>query len=185
MTPVSRERLSRGLILALPRLAEFTSPWRSTSYAKDHPDLPLERRFPPHITLLTPWAEPDDADALARLHAVAARSRPLHLSFSTAEQFTGTGVVWLRPDPDLSLTALHHDVLAAFPEYPPYEGQHPEPTLHLTVSADAGPEVLEQVRRALASAGPLEHHVDRISVVARDGDSNWREAASVPLGARP
>ena len=182
MTQGDRESYSRGLILALPGLAEFTTRWRSTSYAPDHPTLPLERRFPPHVTLLTPWAEPDDVDALGRLRAVAERSRPLRLRFATADQFAGTGVVWLRPDPDPSLTALLDDVLAAFPEYPPYDGQHPEPTLHLTVSADAGPGVLGEVQRALAATGPLEHDVDRISVYARDGDSTWREAAWVPLG---
>jgi 2'-5' RNA ligase len=182
VTQGERASYSRGLILALPGLAEFTTRWRSTSYAPDHPTLPLERRFPPHVTLLTPWAEPDDADALERLRAVAGRSRPLRLRFGSADQFAGTGVVWLRPDPDPSLTALLDDVLAAFPEYPPYDGQHPEPTLHLTVSADAGPGVLEQVRRALAAAGPLEHDVDRVSVVARDDDSIWREATCVPLG---
>ena len=69
-----------------------------------------------------------------------------------------------------------------FPEYRPYDGLHPEPTLHLTVSADGGPELLEQVRDALRSGGPVEHEVDRISVFARDDDSVWREAAWVPLG---
>jgi 2'-5' RNA ligase len=182
VTQGSRERFACGLILALPGLAEFTTRWRSTSHAPDHPTLPLERRFPPHVTLLTPWAEPDDVDALARLRTVAERSGPLRLRFTTADQFAGTGVVWLRPDPDPSLTALLDDVLAAFPEYPPYDGQHPEPTLHLTVSADAGPGVLGEVRRALAAAGPLEHDVDRISVYARDQDSIWRETAWVPLG---
>jgi 2'-5' RNA ligase len=177
-----RDSSSRGLILALSGLAGFTTRWRSTSYAPDHPTLPLERRFPPHVTLLTPWAEPDDVDALKRLRAAAERSRPLRLRFSTADQFTGTGVVWLRPDPDPSLTALLDDVLATFPEYPPYDGRHPEPTLHLTVSADAGPEVLGEVQRALEAAGPLEHDVDRISVYARDEDTIWREAAWVPLG---
>jgi hypothetical protein len=78
--------------------------------------------------------------------------------------------------------ALLDDVLATFPEHPPYDGEHPQPTLHLTVSADAGPGVLDEVRRALAATGPVEHDVDRISVFTRDEDSIWRESGWVPLG---
>ncbi len=182
MTDDERGRFARGLILSLPGLAEFTARWRSTSYAPDHPTLPIERRFPPHVTLLTPWAAPDDGAALERLRAVAGRSAPLRLRFSTADSFPESRVVWLRPDPEPSLTALLTDVLTSFPEYPPYEGRHPEPTLHLTVSADGGPELLHEVRRALAEDGPVEHDVDRISVFARDDDDVWREAAWVPLG---
>lgn len=183
MTAEARERYASGLILPLPGLAPFTTRWRATSYAPDHPALSLERRFPPHVTLLTPWALPGDVGALLRLRAVAERFAPLRLRFRAAEQFDGTGVVWLRPDPDPSLGALLAEVLTAFPEYPPYEGLHPEPTLHLTVSADAGPEVLGEVRHALASTGPLEHDVDQIGVFARSEDSIWREAACVPLAS--
>lgn len=182
MTEGARDHFTSGLLLSLPGLAEFTSRWRATSYAPDHPTLPLERRFPPHVTLLTPWAQPDDHRALERLRAVAERSHPLRLRFSEADEFAGSGVVWLRPDPEPLLTELLRDVLAAFPEYPPYDGEHPEPTLHLTVSADGGPELLGQVRAALAAGGPEQQEVDRISVFARDGDSIWREAAWVPLG---
>ncbi|GAB3597466.1 hypothetical protein GCM10027446_25570 [Angustibacter peucedani] len=179
---VERGRFSRGLILSLPGLAEFTSRWRSTSYAPDQPALSIERRFPPHVTLLAPWAEPDDAAALERLRQVAERSAPLRLRFSTADRFEGTGVVWLRPDPEPLLDALLADVLTTFPEYPPYDGLHPEPTLHLTVSADGGPDLLAEVRAELATSGPVEHDVDRISVFARDEDDVWREAAWAPLG---
>jgi 2'-5' RNA ligase len=182
VTQGDRDHFTSGLLLSLPGLAEFTARWRATSYAPDHPTLPLERRFPPHLTLLTPWAGPDDVQALERLRAVAERSRPFRLRFSTADEFEGSGVVWLRPDPEPLLTDLLRDVLAAFPEYPPYDGEHLEPTLHLTVSADGGPDLLAQVREALVACGPVEHEVDRISVFARDEDSVWREAAWVPLG---
>lgn len=177
-----RGRFDTGLILSMPGLADFTSRWRSTSYAPDHPTLPIERRFPPHVTVLTPWAAPDDRAALARLRAVAERSAPLRLRFSTADLFADSRVVWLRPDPEPSLTALLTDVLATFPQYPPYDGRYPEPVLHLTVSADGGLRLLGEVRAALAESGPVEHDVDRISVFARDDDDVWREAAWVPLG---
>jgi 2'-5' RNA ligase len=177
-------RYSTGLLLTFPELAEFTAPWRSTSYAPDHPGLPIERRFPPHLTLLTPWASPQDDEAMARLRSVAARHQPLHLEFAEAELFDGSAVVWLRPSHDPALDALLADVLSTFAEYPPYEGAHPQPTLHLTVSADGDRNVLDQVRRALASRGPLRAPATRISVFARGEDDVWSQAVAVPLGAQ-
>ncbi|WP_426562205.1 2'-5' RNA ligase family protein [Angustibacter sp. McL0619] len=177
-------RFTTGLLLALPELAEFTSPWRSTSYAPDHPGLPIERRFPPHITLLTPWASAQDDDAMSRLRSVAARHQPLDLMFADAEIFDGSQVVWLRPATDPALDALLADVLTTFAEFPPYEGAHPEPTLHLTVSADGDRVVLDQVRRALQDRGPLRAPATRLSVFARGEDDVWSQTAAVPLGAQ-
>jgi 2'-5' RNA ligase len=184
-TTDTRERnaYDTGLILALPQLAAFTSRWRATSYAPDHPDLPIERRFPPHVTLLTPWAPADDEGALERLHQVAARSQPLELEFASAEMFADSGVVWLRPQPQAGLTALLADVLATFPEYPPYDGAHDDVVAHLTVSAAGGPAVLADVRAALVAHGPVRADVDRICVFARDADSIWRQVRAARLGA--
>ncbi len=91
-------------------------------------------------------------------------------------------MVWLRPEPHPGLSSLLAAVLAAFPEFPPYDGLHPEPTPHLTVSADGDERVLAEVRATLADTGPVEADVDRISVFARDVDDVWREHAAVPLG---
>jgi 2'-5' RNA ligase len=179
----ARDRFATGLILPLPELAAFTSRWRSTSYAADQPSLSIERRFPPHVTLLAPWAMPDDVTAMARLGAVAARFAPLRLTFGSAEMFAGSGVVWLRPEPGAEVGALMAALLEAFPEYPPYDGVHDEPIAHLTVSADGDETVLEQVRAALTEHGPVSGRADRISLYARDDDDVWRESAWVPLGA--
>ncbi len=180
-----RPQYDTGLILALPELAAFTSQWRATSYAPDHPGLPIERRFPPHVTLLAPWAPADDADALSRLRAVGARSQPLELVFDTAELFPESGVVWLAPRPQPALAALLDDVLSTFPEHPPYGGRHEDVIAHLTVSADGGPTVLAQVRAALAEHGPVTASTDRICVFARGDDDVWRQSAAVVLGGDP
>jgi 2'-5' RNA ligase len=182
MTSPAPARFTTGLLLALPELAEFTSPWRSTSYAPDAPALPIERRFPPHVTLLTPWASPDDERAMALLRRVASSHAPFDLEFATADLFDGSAVVWLRPTPNPALDALLRDVLDAFPEYPPYEGLHPDPTMHVTVSADGDEAVLAQVRSALSVTGPLQAHASRLAVFARGDDEIWAHAASIPLG---
>lgn len=172
-----------GVILALPELAAFTAPWRATSYAPDHPTMPIERRFPPHVTLLTPFAEADDRQALDRLHRVADHHRPFDLTFSRAEQFGPGGAVWLVPEPhDLVLT-LMCQVIEAFPEYPPYEGLHPDPVPHLTVTTVGEADTLAQVDAALRQRGPLCAHVSELGVWQRDCDDAWQLIAPVPLGA--
>jgi 2'-5' RNA ligase len=178
-----RPQYDTGLILALPELAAFTSPWRATSYAPDHPTLPIERRFPPHVTLLAPWAAADDGEALERLRAVARRGRPLRIEFATAEIFAGSGVVYLVPTRTQQLADLFADVHAAFPDHPPYDGIFDDVVPHLTVSADGGPEQLAQVRAALAEHGPVAAETDRICVFGRGDDDVWRQTASVLLGS--
>lgn len=178
-----RPQYETGLILALPELAAFTSRWRATSYAPDHPGLPIERRFPPHVTLLTPWAAAGDAEAMARLRAVASAAQPLELEFAVADMFSDAGVVYLEPTPDPALTALFDALLEAFPEHPPYEGRFDTVVPHLTVSADGSVQVLTEVQAALAEHGPLRTGVDRICVFGRSDDDVWRQTAAVALGS--
>jgi 2'-5' RNA ligase len=181
--PRRRDQAETGLLLALPGLAAFTARWRATSYAPGHPQLTIERRFPPHLTLLTPWLDPNDPAARVRARAVAARHRPLTLRFTQVRSFDGGRVVWLVPEPAADVQHLVLDVIAAFPECPPYYGgECRDPVPHVTVSADAGPHVLAEVRGALAEHGPLEVTTDRVSGYARDLDLVWREVISLPLG---
>ncbi|HEX3004242.1 MAG TPA: 2'-5' RNA ligase family protein, partial [Angustibacter sp.] len=142
-----------------------------------------ERRFPPHVTLLAPWAAADDGEALERLRAVARRGRPLRIDFAAAEMFPEAGVVYLVPTPTPALSELFDDVLAAFPDHPPYGGLHDTVVPHLTVSADGGAEQLAQVRAALAQQGPVSAQTDRICVFGRGDDDVWRQSASVVLGS--
>lgn len=172
-----------GVILALPELAAFTSTWRGTSYAPDHPTMPIERRFPPHVTVLTPFAEPDDLPALDRLRRVAERHRPFDLTFERAEQFGPGGAVWLAPEPADTLLTLMREVIDEFPEYPPYEGLYPDPVPHLTVTTVGEPDTLAQVNAALQQVGPLRAHVSELGVWQRGWDDVWQLISPVPLTA--
>ncbi len=185
MSGVPASPHASGVILALPQLAAFTAPWRATSYAPGHPSMPVERRFPPHVTLLTPFAEADDQQALGRLRRVAERHRPFDLSFSRAQQFGPGGAVWLAPEPHDLVRTLMCQVIEAFPEYPPYEGLHPEPVPHLTVTTVGEADTLAQVDAALQQVGPIRTHVSELGVWQRDCDDVWALIASVPLGPQP
>lgn len=183
MSSVAGTPHASGVILALPELAAFTSTWRGTSYAPDHPTLPLERRFPPHVTVLTPFAEPDDLPALQRLRQVTERHGPFDLTFARAEQFGPGGAVWLAPEPADPLLALMHEVIDAFPQYPPYEGLFPDPVPHLTVTTAGEADTLDQVNAALQQVGPLRAHVSEVGVWQRGCDDVWQLIAAVPLAA--
>lgn len=171
-----------ALILALPELAAFTSRWRAISYAPGHPQLPLEMRFAPHITLLTPWANPGDSHAMGRLHDIARRHDAFDLVFVGASRFPSSTVTFLEPTPRTALDALLMDVWDTFPEFPPYAGEHPRPTPHVTVSADGDEKVLAQVRAALSEHGPVRARASSISVTQRGPDTVWREVGTASLG---
>jgi 2'-5' RNA ligase len=177
------DRFTSGVLLALPELAGFTARWRSTSYAPNHPDLPIERRFPPHVTVLTPWADPDDDDALDLLRTVARGLDPFELVFAEVGTFDRGSVVWLVPEPVGVLTEVLDAVHGAFPDRPPYGGRFADPVPHLTVSADAGPGVADEVRSALAEQGPLRARATSLDVYARGADGVWRERVRMPFGS--
>ena len=170
-----------GVLLALPDLAGFTSPWRSTSYAPDQPTLSIERRFPPHITVLAPFADAADTASMARLRIVAARHPALDLRFTRVSQFGPGGAVWLVPEPHEPVLALLTDVVDAFPEHPPYGGLHAYPVPHLTVTTDGDETTLAQVQSALDAQGGLGARVSEVGVWQRGADEVWQLVAAAPL----
>jgi hypothetical protein len=87
---------------------------------------------PAHITILYPFAPPDEIDEDA-LREVFAQHRAFDFALDRVERFPG-GAVWLRPKPSEPFVALIHAVWGRWPELPPYEGLHDEPIPHLTVS---------------------------------------------------
>ncbi|MGL5856862.1 MAG: 2'-5' RNA ligase family protein [Angustibacter sp.] len=171
-----------SLLIALPELAGFTARWRATAYDPQHPGLTTERRFPPHLTLLTPWTDPDQPNVARAVRRLAARHPPLTLRFHHAGIFDDGRVVWLAPEPLEAVSRLLDDALAAFPECEPYDGAHAAVVPHVTVSADAGQHVLAEVRDELKRHGPLTARATALSAYARDETGVWREVTSTPLG---
>ena len=167
-----------AVLVAVPELAAWTDGWRSAS--RDEKGLSLAAQVPPHITVLVPWASPDDPAARERLVGVAAALEPVEVGFESAGLFPN-GTVYLKPSPDL--TPMLRAVAAAFPEYPAYGGTIPDPHPHLTLSIAGGAEVLAEVEAALASEPALPRVlVDHLHVYAPGDDDVWRERDRVRLG---
>jgi len=95
-------------------------------------DWSAARGVPAHITILFPFADPDDVDEDA-LAGFFARFRPFDFVLDRIERFQ-EGAVWLRPEPSLPFVDLIAAVEQRWPDYPPYEGIHDEVIPHLTVS---------------------------------------------------
>jgi 2'-5' RNA ligase len=170
-----------AVLIALPELTDYTDRWRTAWYDDLRPDVSIADQVPPHVTVLAPWAkDPADAFALARLAATVGGFGRLDLRFETAGAF-GNGVVFLQPEPIEVLTGLLRAVAGAFPEFPPYGGDHPDPHPHVTVSARGGAEVLAEVEAALATEVPPRVSVDHLGIYAPSADGVWRERGRVPL----
>jgi len=87
---------------------------------------------PAHVTILFPFAPPDEVDEAA-LAALFARFRAFDFALDRVERFED-GLVWLAPRPSLPFADLTAAVWQRWPGYPPYEGVHDEVVPHLTVS---------------------------------------------------
>ena len=167
-----------AVLVAVPEVAVWTDRWRSASMRESGRS--LAEHVPPHVTVLVPWAKPDDAAALGRLAEVAGSLEPVEIGFGSAGLFPN-GTVFLEPSPDLR--PMVRAVLRAFPELPPYDGDHPDPHPHLTVSSAGGAAVLAEVEAALAAGPPPPRvWVDHLHVYAPDEQGIWRERDRVRLG---
>ncbi|WP_232828748.1 2'-5' RNA ligase family protein [Kribbella monticola] len=172
-----------AILIAVPELAEFTDRWRSVSYSPARPTMALSELIPPHVTVLVPWLAEPQPDKVRRLEEVLAPIQPFDLSFSTAGQFEN-GTTWLRPEPFDQIRALLQTVIDAFPECPPYGGEHPDPHPHLTISSSAqgGDQVLAEAEAALATEELPTIRLDDLTIWREGDDGIWQLTGSVPLG---
>ena len=136
-------------------------------------DWSAQHGVPAHITVLFPFAPPDDVDeqALAELFA---RFRPVVFALDRVERFDDA-VTWLHPQPSEPFVDLTAAVAQRFPYYPPYEGAFDEPIPHLTVSDD---------HIDLSLQLPVSCHAAEVTLIEEGEDGMWTTRARFPLGQR-
>jgi 2'-5' RNA ligase len=131
---------------------------------------------PAHITLLYPFAPPEDTDrSLPRLRRALASVRPFAVTLDRYGRFPTA--IFLEPADPRPLIDLYARLAAAFPEYPAYGGEfgpglHP----HLTLAHSEDGIGLHEL--ALRPAPSFTFRVDRLVVYAGAPDSS---APYVPL----
>jgi 2'-5' RNA ligase len=97
------------------------------------------------------------------------------------------GLVYLAPEPDDPLKALTVAVWEAFPEYPPYEGQHFDIIPHLTIAQQADEQVLGHIEsdfRVVAERFlPIPAEATEVALMD-NSDGLWRVVTTFTLGRR-
>lgn len=116
-----------------------------------------------HITLLGPWADrPTPAD-LALVADIARSVGPFEVKLAQLGEFPN-GVIYLRPEPDDQLIDLTSRLTAAFPQFPPYEGQYEDVVPHLTLDRRSVTVTPETVGASIRDLIPVTTAVDRIDL---------------------
>ena len=136
--------------------------------------------IPAHVTLLGPFMPPEliDDAVLAQLRAVSARHDAIDLALTSVRRFPG--VLYLGLEPEHGCRALADDLAAAFPEYPPYEGQFERVVHHVTIARDLDAEADREVTMELARALPIRARIDHAQVFAFDADAYERTLQGEP-----
>jgi 2'-5' RNA ligase len=140
---------------------------------------------PAHVTVLYPFIPPDriGVGTIERIGAALAEVHAFSCTFSKVKWF-GEDVVRLGPEPDHRFRALTRSVWRRFPDCPPYRGEHPDSTPHLTIGSVALAN-LESMRRAaveIQAELPITTRIDHARLVAGSADrDSWRTVAEFTL----
>jgi len=150
-------RAESALLVPVPAAAAVVDRWRRRL------DPAAAWGVPAHVTVLYPFVPPEliDVGLLADLQAVFASAPSFPVNLKAVKWF-GTQVVWLAPEPDAPFRKLINLVADRWPDFPPYGGEHPDVTPHLTVGDAAASELLEEAASLVAAELPIRAFVDEV-----------------------
>jgi hypothetical protein len=132
-----------------------------------------------HISALGPFLDAPSVADLALVGEIAGRTPAFDFRLDRLGEFPD-GLVHLIPDPDEPFRELTGQLIAAFPQCPPYGGAFPEPVPHLTLDQRADGVDAASVRLALGAAVPAQCRADRL-VLARYANHDCRVLAEWKL----
>jgi len=162
-----------GIVVPLPVVDKIVGRWR----------LPLvEPGMPAHVTLLFPFKplpEVTEAD-VDRLRSIVATEVARPIRFERSARFPG--VLYLAPEQDGFFRGLTEQLVAAWPDYPPYGGAFDDVVPHLTVAFERPEPELDEIQRELDAHLPIEVFAEEACLMRFDGTS-WECEARAPLAA--
>jgi hypothetical protein len=167
-----------ALVVSTPEAEHVTGRWyRQHSRAG-------REGMAPHITLLVPFVPaPLLDDALeSRVRHVLARHNPFDYQLDRVERWPG-GILYLAPQPALHFVKLAEALIAEFPDYPPYDGEHDEVIPHATVAVSDDPGLLDRIAHELEPKLPIACRASSAELVERGADRRWSTRRSYPLGS--
>ncbi len=138
---------------------------------------------PAHVTILFPFLAPErltptDRRALAE---IATGQEPFDVRFARVGRFPG--VVYLVPEPSDPFARLTAEVVARFPDFPPYGGAFDGVVPHLTVTEADGAD-LDAISDRAATSLPFGCRITALEVIVEGDDGRWRPRWRIPLGVR-
>jgi 2'-5' RNA ligase len=139
--------------------------------------------MPPHITLLVPFvpAALCTEGVENRVRAALATHVPFDFWLDRVKRFPG-GVLYLAPQPAVHFVELTEALVAEFPDYRPYDGEHDEVIPHATVAISDDGALLDRITRALEPALPIACRASSVELVERRDDGRWSLRRTYPLG---
>ncbi|HEY6960704.1 MAG TPA: 2'-5' RNA ligase family protein [Gaiellaceae bacterium] len=133
--------------------------------AEASPYYDLGNGVPAHITVVFPFAEEPDEQAVREL---VSRFRAFDFTLDRIEQFE-TGTRWLHPSPSAAFVDLTEAFVERWPEHPPYDGQFDEVIPHLTITVQDVPL-------------PITARATEVALLVEDeATGRWSTRASFPL----
>ena len=136
------------------------------------------RQMPPHVTLIYPFADSADVDSrIAGIGRALGWLSPFEAVFRETGRFAGT--LYLKPEPGERFVAIAEALVRAFPEFPPYGGEHDEIVPHVTV-AQGSESLLAGLEEELVGRVELQTRVERAWLM-EDTPTGWRRHTAFPL----
>ncbi|MEO8133343.1 MAG: 2'-5' RNA ligase family protein [Betaproteobacteria bacterium] len=141
---------------------------------------------PAHITVLYPFMSPEDVTAtvIHRVQAVVSGFPAFEFRLKNVGGFPGS--VYLAPEPAQPFIDLAHALARAFPDWPPYGGQHHSVVPHLTVArttTDRMQRINTMLEAALSTHG-IRARCGELELIENSARV-WRNLHSFALAAVP
>lgn len=145
----------------------------------------LRRRFDPsvhlgvpaHITILVPFMAPDRITDKVLSGIRSALSSFSSFAFSLADVRCFPTTTYLAPEPADRFVALTKSLALAFPDFPPFRGEHASLVPHLTVAnGNAGDAkiAMAELERVMQASGPVRSFCASVALL-ENSSGNWRE----------
>ena len=161
-----------ALLVPFPEVAAAVAPWLEHSVGARP-----SHGVPPHVTLLFPFPPPDDEVVLATRQLLDAVDA-FDVEFTELLRFESSKALYLAPEPSRPFVRATGSLWNRFPAWPPYGGEVPDSTPHLTVAWGA---LLDEAEADLRPRLPLRARAREALLLTELEPTRWVVHTSFPL----
>ncbi len=165
-----------AILLCVPEAEPLVGPWR------DRGDPAAALGVPAHVTLLYPFIPEPDAGVVEELRWFFAGVDAFDLTFHRIDNFDNE-VLYLAPGQAEECRQLTLALARRWPEWPPYGGQFPDITPHLTLIDHADPELHALARQSIEAGLPVRSSATQACLYVQKPDGRWSSRATFPLAS--